>query len=153
MRLAVQGLMAQPATLDDVAADWRAETAQRAETGGFELAWQAQGELTGIVLQPRLRMHATRMLREAVTNALRHSGGKRLEVLLRADSNQLALQVGDDGAGAPAEGGDRAGQGIAGLHRRAHSLGGRCEVVAGPRGGTRVSIELPLHALPDNAAI
>jgi len=154
MRLAVQGLMAGPAAAADVWADWRRETVERAGLAGLRTDWQAQEPTPAVALAPRLRMQATRMLREAATNAIRHGQAQRLRVALAVQDGWLAIEVSDDGTGLAAPVDEAAaatgGQGLAGLQRRARALGGHCEIgPAAPR-GTRVAIRLPLQAVADN---
>ena len=87
-----------------------------------------------------------RIVREAVTNARLHSAppdrvdaGGSMEALLR-------LTVSDDGAWPDREAviSSRAGRGIMGMRERADELGVALRIEAGPGGGTRVSLELPL---------
>jgi signal transduction histidine kinase len=150
MRLAVQGLMAAPAPAEEMLADWRRETVERATAAGLQVEWQCVPVAVGLMVGPRLRMQSTRMLREAVTNVIKHAGATRLRVDLGFADGALALAVADDGRGlAPAAPG-AGGQGLASLQRRAQAVGGTCHIGAGPAGGTRVAIRLPLAPMPDN---
>ncbi len=84
-----------------------------------------------------------RVAQEAVRNALRHSGGSRLDVRVERREGRLALVVRDDGRGMdltqPA-GGDHLGlRGLAGLVR---DEGGRLDVASAPGGGTTVTLEV-----------
>lgn len=81
--------------------------------------------------------------REALTNAVRHSGGRNLRVSLEYAAGELALQVADDGAGWD---GGQAGPGHNGLQnmrRRAEGLGGALAIETAPRRGTRVLVSVP----------
>ncbi len=84
-----------------------------------------------------------RVAQEAVRNALRHSGGSRLEVDVRRRDDQVLLVVRDDGVGldgaSPADEGHFGLRGMAGLVRDA---GGRLDVVSDPGGGTTVTLEV-----------
>jgi signal transduction histidine kinase len=85
---------------------------------------------------------AYRLVREAITNVLRHSAGHSIEVEIRESGGMLLISVADDGAPA---GPGPAGAGLAGLRERVTALGGRLD--AGPAGdGWRVSAALPLEA-------
>jgi signal transduction histidine kinase len=89
--------------------------------------------------------------REALSNAIRHSGAHRVDVRALVDADVLTLQVQDEGRGFdPAERSpDRAEQGI-GLHtmsERAAVLGGVCEIRSSPGRGTTVCIRIPLLAV------
>jgi two-component system sensor histidine kinase DesK len=78
-------------------------------------------------------------IREAVTNVVRHSKAKHVEVVLAPGS----VEILDDGVGAASPDGHN-GQGLAGLRRRAEALGG--QFTAGCRDGQpgfRVRVEVP----------
>lgn len=93
---------------------------------------------------------AYRILREAVTNAIRHAGPARLTVSVRHRPGELELVVSDDGRGRTGDS-RGAGRGIVGMAERAGLLGG--ELVAGPRpaGGFQVRARLPLPPGPKTA--
>lgn len=76
-----------------------------------------------------------RVLREAVTNLLRHADTRRCWVTLRADDGRRSLSVVNDGVVAtPAAGGD--GTGLASLARRVTEAGGTFTAGPGERRGT-----------------
>ncbi|MFJ4837035.1 histidine kinase [Streptomyces sp. NPDC088746] len=87
--------------------------------------------------------------REAVTNAVRHSGATRCEFVLDSTSERVRLTVTDDGAGASAgQPTDRAdGTGLKGLAERLTAAGGSLKSGPGPDGGFVVTAELPAEAL------
>lgn len=64
------------------------------------------------------------VLREAVTNVLRHSTATRCTIELAAAESSLRLRVSNDGVGA-ASAGRRGGRGLANLAERVHAAGGR----------------------------
>jgi signal transduction histidine kinase len=81
---------------------------------------------------------------EAVTNAARHSGAGRVEVVLCPAPDGLVLTVTDDGAGLPVA--PRLGLGLGSMRERAEELGGTLSVGEGPDGsGTTVTMRLPLE--------
>ncbi|MEU0383027.1 sensor histidine kinase [Streptomyces chartreusis] len=94
------------------------------------------------------------VVREAVTNVVRHSTAQRCEITLSGGAERARLSVADDGAGAVGDGGvgvvgpggsgARGGTGLTGLTERLAAAGG--SLTAGPRarGGFAVSAELPL---------
>jgi signal transduction histidine kinase len=86
-----------------------------------------------------------RVVREALTNARRHSAASRVEVELRTDDGAiLLLQVSDDGEGfEPAR--VRAGVGLSAMRERVEALGGLIEVESAPREGTKVRVRVPLR--------
>lgn len=87
-----------------------------------------------------LAAHATAVLREAVSNALRHSHAGEIVVTVEATTD-LIIDVVDDGVGLP-QGVARSG--LLGVERRAAKCGGMAVVVPGPNGGTRLTWRAPL---------
>lgn len=85
------------------------------------------------------------ILREAISNSLRH--GRARVVTLRAERSDdtIALAVTDDGAGFDAtEPGTRRGHGLANMQARAAAVGGSVRVSSTPGKGTRVLLILPV---------
>ncbi|ADJ48327.1 two-component system histidine kinase [Amycolatopsis mediterranei S699] len=76
------------------------------------------------------------VLREAVTNVLRHSGAKRVRV--RLGDNWLEIE--DDGTATDVV----AGNGLRGLSERLAAVGGTVQTSVRPRGGLLVRAEIPL---------
>jgi len=105
--------------------------------------------------QPGLEESLYLICREALSNAIRHSGANRVDICGRVDADVLTLSVRDNGRGfdlaeRAAADADRAEQGI-GLHtmsERAAVLGGVCEIRSQPGQGTTVCIRIPLLANP-----
>lgn len=77
------------------------------------------------------------VLREGVTNAIRHSGAERVTVRLTPDS----IAVVDDGVGAPDA--TPAGNGLSGLAERVAAIGGWVDAGPGERGGWRLVATCP----------
>lgn len=94
----------------------------------------------GDVVDPAHRITMAWVLREAVTNVIRHSGAHRVEVAW----GPSWLEVSDDGRGLR---GRKEGTGLTGVRERVAQAGGRIEVGEGITGsagpGTRVRVELP----------
>ncbi|MFH8786090.1 sensor histidine kinase [Streptomyces roseoverticillatus] len=79
-------------------------------------------------------------LREAVTNAVRHSGARRCEIALTEEGDELCLTVSDDGRGPQGT----HGNGLTGLSERLALADGRLETGPGPRSGFRLRAFVPL---------
>ncbi|MEV6113978.1 sensor histidine kinase [Streptomyces sp. NPDC052109] len=99
-------------------------------------------------LPPGADLAAFRIVQEALTNVVRHSGSRHARVLLAHDGAALRLRIDDDGPATGADAGG-SGNGLAGMRERAAALGGTIE--AGPRadGGFRVVAVLPSHIRED----
>lgn len=85
--------------------------------------------------------HILHVVREALSNIVRHSGAKNVSILmLLKPSGEVELTIDDDGVGfTPASSTyDHHGQAI--MKERAQTLGGEVEVMARRYGGTRVCL-------------
>ncbi|MGJ6965187.1 sensor histidine kinase [Streptosporangium sp. G11] len=77
--------------------------------------------------------------REAIANAAKHAGARRVLVVLSEDEHAVTAEISDDGRG----GADPAGGGLSGLERRVLALDGVFEVDSPPGGPTRITATLP----------
>ena len=87
-------------------------------------------------------LSAYRVVQEALTNALKHAGEARAEVLLRYRSDALELEIRDDGPGGT--NGHSGGHGLVGMRERVIVFGGEFDAGPRPEGGFGVSARLPL---------
>jgi signal transduction histidine kinase len=92
------------------------------------------------VVDVSLADDAEAVVREAVSNAVRHSGATTLSVTV-AVGDDLRIDVVDDGCGMPA---DVTGSGLANLRRRAEDAGGHLSIEPSPTGGTQLRWCAPL---------
>jgi signal transduction histidine kinase len=92
------------------------------------------------LVPPDVAEHALAVLREGVSNAVRHARATDIVVTVEAGAD-LVLGVTDDGVGMPP---DVARSGLLNLERRATELGGIVTVSPGPEGGTRLVWRVPL---------
>ncbi|MEU4493733.1 sensor histidine kinase [Streptomyces sp. NPDC023998] len=106
-------------------------------------------------LPARVELSAYRIVQEALTNVIKHSGPRtHTEVHLRGDKGGITVEVLDNGRGAAVQSmpgasrGKAAGHGIVGMRERALLLGGSLEAGAGPDGGFRVAAHLPTGEEP-----
>ncbi|MBQ0984101.1 sensor histidine kinase [Streptomyces sp. F63] len=104
----------------------------------------------GAPLPARVELSAYRIVQEALTNVLKHSGPRtRTEVRLGREDGDLVIEVADDGRGAAgpaAAAGTRdpvPGHGIVGMRERALLLGGSLDAGPRPGGGFRLAARLP----------
>jgi signal transduction histidine kinase len=88
---------------------------------------------------------AYRIVCEALTNVVRHSGARTCAVTLVRDKG-LRVEVVDDGVGIS---GDRGrGLGLGSMRERAAELGGTLVIDSPPDGGTRIVARLPIQPEP-----
>ncbi len=103
---------------------------------------------------PSLEERLYLICREALSNAIRHSGADRLDVSAAVNDDVLMLSIQDNGRGfdvaARAEvtrDSPEQGIGLQTMSERAAALGGVCEVQSQPGRGTTVCIRIPLLAM------
>ena len=77
------------------------------------------------------------VVREGVTNVVRHSGAKRCRMRISARQ----VEVVDDGKG-PTPGGGASGHGLVGLRERANQVGASVQVGQAPGGGFRLAVKV-----------
>jgi signal transduction histidine kinase len=118
-----------------------ASLAQQVRDAGLPVTLRVEGEPRP--LPPVIDLSAFRIVQEGLTNALKHAGPARAEVLVRYEPDELLLEVRDDGRGddPDANGG---GHGLVGMRERVAVCGG--EFTAGRReeGGFGVVARLPI---------
>jgi signal transduction histidine kinase len=116
-----------------------------------ELAHQMEEGSMHVVLEGfdrRLKLNAAaevavyRIVQEALTNAVKHSGADLCKVSLMLGEGGLHLEVVDNGRGLPAA--KRNGIGIGSMHERAEELGGSCSLSSVPGKGVRVNVFIPI---------
>lgn len=97
-------------------------------------------------LPPATAAHIYRIVQEGLTNAVRHAGARKVEVVLSKDpAGEVRLTVTDDGRGAtPAElRRPGTGFGLIGMRERVLALSGHMTTEVGPASGLRLRISLP----------
>ncbi|HKW83357.1 MAG TPA: ATP-binding protein [Burkholderiaceae bacterium] len=146
MRLSVRGLTGKPMRLADALADWRAETVLRLGQANIEADWRGPSEETEQLLPARSFVQTTRILREAVSNIIKHSGASHCKVRCAISDRQFGLTVQDNGKGIPMEldGKLDRGHGMASMKHRAKQMQGQCLMESGPGYGTVIRLTLPL---------
>jgi PAS domain S-box-containing protein len=89
-----------------------------------------------------------RVLQEALHNAVKHSGVKRIEVQLRKDSGEIRLMVRDSGKGFDVEAALQGkGLGLTSMRERARLVNGTISIESKLMGGTTIHVRVPLEPL------
>ncbi|GAB3657317.1 sensor histidine kinase [Glycomyces tarimensis] len=113
--------------------------------GGLEVDCRIEGDPESV--PTRIASTAYRVVQEALTNVIRHSGASRATVRLGCGAGALAIDVTDDGRGGEVDPG-RLGQGIAGMMERIGAHGGAFNAGPATGGGFAVHAELPYAHSP-----
>ncbi|HYQ83458.1 MAG TPA: PAS domain-containing protein, partial [Rubrobacter sp.] len=113
---------------------------------GVPVEVSVRGDDSGV--PEHVAMQAYLAVREAIRNAVRHSGGSRVGVALDVADGEVVGVVEDDGGGFDPEAVGKAspswGVGLRSMRERAEMLGGSFRVGSAPGAGTRVEIKVPL---------
>jgi two-component system nitrate/nitrite sensor histidine kinase NarX len=133
----------------DLGALLRTAVAEYRERGGVDIALEIR--LSDCSLTPNQEVHVLQIVREALSNMLRHAMARHARVALACDeAGRVTITVEDDGVGiddGPVDGRDHHGLSI--MRERARSLGGEIEITRRGEGGTRISVNFQaVHTLP-----
>ena len=108
--------------------------------GGVDIALDV--ELGHCQLSPNQEVHVLQIVREALSNMVRHARARTARVSLRGEADgAVCLAVEDDGSGIGAPPADsRNHHGLAIMRERARSMGGEIEIAPMDEHGTRVCV-------------
>jgi two-component system sensor histidine kinase UhpB len=132
----------RPTALDDLGlAAAVGGLVEQAARGEMEATLEREGDFSDLDDDAQLVVY--RVAQEALSNAARHSGARRVSVALRRDARgPVSLEVIDDGCGFAFDESER-GLGIGGMRERALLVGGELAIESGPGRGTTVRLSLP----------
>jgi signal transduction histidine kinase len=142
LRAIVASARRTPAMLHDLLDELRIEARQRLATAGAELVWEQADSLPNPLLDQGRTLQLQRIVREALTNALRHARPARVRIRAFALGAELMIDLTDDGTYDPAALGS--GGGSESMQHRAEQVGGRIHWQAGTWGGTKFQLCVPL---------
>lgn len=97
LRTAIAAMDSHPVPLLNALGDWRAEANSRCETAGCKLNWLQPEILPKVELIPRTKAMLESVLRELLTNALKHATPDNIKIQIDADTQQLQISVTNDG--------------------------------------------------------
>lgn len=125
-----------------------------AELAGARMALSAAGlevtiEHPSDALDPAVDALLGWIVREGVTNVVRHSDGARCAIRVEEGMGEVRLEILDDGHGRDPAESERAGQsgsGLAGIRERVEVAGGRMEAGPVAEGGFRLLAVVPVVA-------
>jgi two-component system sensor histidine kinase DesK len=106
------------------------------EAAGVQLEWRAES----IRLEGATESVLSLVLREAVTNILRHAGATSCRLELTTDGRGTRLSMQDNGRGAA----EYNGHGLRGMRERVEAVGGRLQIDS--RQGTHLTVDIPAAA-------
>ncbi|MFD9321483.1 sensor histidine kinase [Streptomyces sp. NPDC060053] len=117
--------------------------AERLEAAGLRVEVRFEGARRP--LHPGVELCAYRVVQEALTNVVKHSGSATAEVTVRYLDDELRVTVLDEGGPLSATSTDGSGHGLIGMRERAKIWHGSLTAGARPGGGFQVRLGLPLE--------
>jgi signal transduction histidine kinase len=116
---------------------------------GLDVRLHVDGE--PVALPRSLDLSAYRIVQEGLTNALKHSGGRRADVTVAYAPGELQIEVRDDGAGGFAQT-DGLGHGLIGIGERVKAFGGDMSAFLATSGGFVLRASLPFENVESASA-
>jgi signal transduction histidine kinase len=140
-------LLLRPSMLDDLglvaALEWQGREVSRRS----EIEVEVHSENVSDALPDEYRVCVYRLVQEALSNAVRHSGAKNANVSVRQTPKGIIVRVSDDGRGFNSQ--LTRGLGLLGMEERVKRLAGTFTVESKPDHGVTLTAELPFPPTND----
>lgn len=113
----------------------------------MEITFNVEG--TPNVLPSIMQLTIFRVVQEATNNSIKHSKGKKLDIVFKYDSDNIYLNIKDDGIGIEKESEENkqslhTGFGLDMMKERVALLNGKIEVLTAEDGGTSIEVIIPI---------
>jgi signal transduction histidine kinase len=165
LHMTVDGLHRERTSIGEMLADLRYRFEPAFNRAGIKLLWDVEEIAMPDHDDGRSQRELGKIVQEALTNALRHSGARCVRVRLTGGDGgaSLTLEVSDDGRGmhtshvnASSPVPRRHGQGLSNMRRRATAIQAGISITNARPCGLRVCVSLPLSLpspLPHDAVV
>jgi signal transduction histidine kinase len=130
----------------DLASELRILVDTYAQIGKLRIAIKLQATALEILTGEEER-EILNIVREALSNCVRHARASRATVTLRTRGPRVRLAIGDDGTGFDSSMNQFAGYGLANMATRAKKLGGQLTIRSRVGRGTRIIAEFSLEPI------
>jgi len=114
----------------------------------MEIHYQYRGD--SLAVDYRVAYQMLMSIREALLNAVAHSGGTRIEVGIECADGELSVRIADNGKGFATSvqtAQPNGHYGLRGMRERMHTIGGRIGIDSTPGSGTRIDLAISRAAL------
>lgn len=95
-------------------------------------------------ISPHQSIHIIQIIREALSNILKHANASWAEVSLTQNAGIVSIKITDDGTGITSNADKLNHYGLIIMRERALSLNGKCFITPRTQGGTEVKVTFPL---------
>lgn len=136
-------------SLEEAALQWEQEARQRCSANSVTLEWQSLLLSPQVQIDQRRIADLTRIIREAVSNALRHAQPTVIKIKLSERDASLAIAIENDGLSQSVEG-TAEGRGIGIIRQRVQRLDGVVGMEQ-QQGFWRINVRVPISAGSANA--
>jgi PAS domain S-box-containing protein len=145
----------RPSILDHqglwAALEWQGH--EFAETAEIKCEWRMQVDAGAAEPSNAKSIAIFRIFQEMLSNVGRHARANFMSICINAQPALLAIQVTDNGRGAPPDAFDSSkSYGVLGMRERAGHFGGVIHISSAPGEGTRVLLEMPLETSGEGAS-
>jgi signal transduction histidine kinase len=148
LRAVIQDLESEHHSIETTLSELRVETVERCQYHDVKLQWGKGGTSSEYPLSARQHANIKRIVREAITNALRHSDATKLIVDITIEAGKLIIEISNNNVHIVETNQSNPGRGMRNIESRAIELGGSAEWKIGRDsilGGYTVKIEIPLQ--------
>lgn len=132
-------------TFGDLLRRMRSFAEETLQARGIDLEFESSEGRSDVPLGADVRRQFYLVFKEAINNAVRHSGATRVDVRVAFAGRDLKLSVVDNGSGFD-PGADFEGNGIGNMRRRAAQIGADLRIRSDKSRGTRVDLSLGIGA-------
>ena len=137
---------ANSAAMEKIVGDFRAKLSD------IELTYSAEGDTT-LRLSQKIENNIFRIIQEAINNAIKYSGGSRIDVTLRQTESVVVIAVKDNGKGFDEKLVEKrsvnieSGRGFFNMYERTEYVNGTLEVKSELGSGTVITLTVPIKTL------
>ncbi len=142
LRDVVSRARGEQASLLEALSEMEAEARSRLAAADISLNWRQDADIVERRLDAVQHLHLFRIVREAISNVIRHAQARALSVRFAVIAQILRIEIKDDGVGMADE---SDGRGKSNMRKRADELAGHITWRDGTLGGTCVLLTLPLE--------
>jgi signal transduction histidine kinase len=113
---------------------------------GLRYRLDVPAELPKTAISPEARHNVFLAAKEAVTNVVKHARASEASFHFRLEAGSFTLEIQDNGRGPDGlkEKAAESRNGLRNMRKRMEDIGGRFSIGPGPRGGTKVTLTVPL---------